>query len=242
MTYAFSHRGVRNGLEENTLIAFQRAVDLGISHLESDVHASKDGTVYLFHDHTVDRITEGAGAFNDFTDEQLSQLRAGGEKLCTLDEMLDAFPHALLNLDVKDEHVVGPLAQLIERRGAHNNIALASFDTKRSAKVASLLSRHIRRSPGELRMVLIWLFAHAIGRIPQRLIKDFWAVQVPYKHGKIPVATARFIKAVHRAGSQVHVWVVNDEETMRTLVAKKADAIMSDDGQLLMRVLNSKNR
>ncbi|WP_313812583.1 glycerophosphodiester phosphodiesterase family protein [Glutamicibacter sp.] len=238
MTYAFSHRGVRNGAEENTLVAFQRAVDLGISHLESDVHASKDGTVYLFHDHTVDRITEGTGEFNHFSDAQLAQLRAGGEKLCTLDELLDAFPHKLLNIDVKDENVIGPLAQLIERRGAHTNIALASFSTRRSAAVAKLLSAPIRRSPGQLRMVLIWLSAHLIGRVPQRLIRDFWAVQVPNKQGRIPVATARFIKAVHAAGSQVHVWVINDEATMRELVAKNADAIMSDDARLLVQVLN----
>lgn len=239
MTYAFSHRGVRTGNEENTLLAFQRAAELGITHFESDVHASADGTVYLFHDHTLDRVTDASGNFNGFTDAQLAEVRAGGQPLCTLDELLDAFGHATLNLDVKDEHVIGPLAELIERRKAHGQIALASFSTARSAAVGHLLSEPIRRSPGQREMVAIWLCAHLLGWVPKRLLAGYWAVQVPLKQGILPVATRRFIKAVHRAGAQVHVWVIDDEPTMRLLMDRKADAIMSDDAALLVRVLGS---
>lgn len=239
MIRAFTHRGVRTGLEENTLIAFQRAVDLGVDHLESDVHASADGTVYLFHDETLDRVTDTSGRFSDYSDAQLAEVRAGGQPLCTLDTLLDAFPHALLNLDVKDEHVIGPLAELIERRRAHGSIALAAFDTKRSAAVAALLSEPVKRSPGQRDMVLIWLCAHLFGRVPRRLIRDFWAVQVPLKQGPVPVATRRFVRAVQRAGAQVHVWVVNDEPTMRLLVERGVDAIMSDDAALLVKVLGT---
>ena len=239
MTYAFSHRGVRTGNEENTLIAFQRAVDLGITHLESDVHASADGTVYLFHDETLDRVTGASGNFNDCTDEQLAQIRTGGQPLCTLDALLDAFPQATLNLDVKDEQVIGPLAALIERRKAHGAIALAAFSTARSAAVSHLLSAPIRRSPGQRELVLIWLCAHLLGWVPKRMLASYWAVQVPLKQGPLPVATRRFIKAVHRAGAQVHVWVIDDEPTMRLLMDRKADAIMSDDAALLVQVLGS---
>ena len=62
---------------------------------------------------------------------------------------------------------------------------------------------------------------------------------MPLKQGILPVATRRFIKAVHRAGAQVHVWVIDDEPTMRLLMDRKADAIMSDDAALLVRVLGS---
>lgn len=239
MTYAFTHRGVRTGAEENTLIAFQRAVDLGITHLESDVHASADGTVYLFHDETLDRITEASGKFNDFTGEQLATVRAGGQPLCTLDALLDAFPQATVNLDVKDAHVIGPLAELIERRGAHQRIALAAFSSVRSAAVGHLLSAPIRRSPGRREIIAIWLFAHLFGWVPRGLVKDFWAVQVPLKQGRLPVATRRFTRAVQRAGAQVHVWVVNDAPTMWMLKDRKVDAIMSDDAALLAEILGS---
>jgi len=240
MTYAFTHRGVRHADEENTLVAFQRAVDLGVLHLESDVHASADGTVYLFHDETLDRVTDASGKFNERTDDQLAQITAGGEPLCTLDQLLDAFPQAqVVNLDVKDEHVIGPLAELIERRGAHQQIALASFSSARSHAVRHLLSAPIRRSPGQREIILIWLCAHLLGWVPRQLVKDFWAVQVPFKQGWLPVATSRFTRAVQRAGAQVHVWVVNDEPTMELLKARNVDAIMSDDARLLMKVLGS---
>ena len=222
MTYAFSHRGVRTGNEENTLLAFQRAAELGITHFESDVHASADGTVYLFHDHTMDRVTDASGNFNGFTDAQLAEVRAGGQPLCTLDELLDAFGQATLNLDVKDEHVIGPLAELIERRKAHGQIALATFSTARSAAVGHLLSAPIRRSPGQREMVAIWLCAHLLGWVPKRLLAGYWAVQVPLKQGILPVATRRFIKAVHRAAIVVDD---NPERLLDTLATIELPAV-----------------
>lgn len=88
-------------------------------------------------------------------------------------------------------------------------------------------------------MVVIWLCAHLLGWVPKRLLTGFWAVQVPLKQGPLPVATKRFIKAVQRAGAQVHVWVIDDAPTMRLLKKYKADAIMSDDAALLVKVLAS---
>lgn len=237
MTYAFTHRGVRSGDEENTLIAFARAWDSGITHLETDVRTSKDGTVYAFHDETLDRVTDASGAVHERTDEELATVRAGGQPLCTLRELLLSFPGALLNIDVKDERVIAPLAKLIDELGCYDQVALASFDSSRSAAVQHLISRPVLRSPGSREMALIWVSATLLGRIPRRLTRGFWAVQVPLKQGVIPVATSRFIKAVHRAGLQVHVWVVNDEPTMRALIEKNVDAIMSDDARLLVQVL-----
>ena len=239
MSTAYSHRGIRTGLEENTLAAFQRAWDAGIPHLETDVRTSADGTVYAFHDDTVDRITGGTGPVAEHRDAQLDALRAGGQPLCTFAQLLAAFPGATFNVDVKDERSIAPLAKVIEEQHAHQRVALAAFDSARSAAVAHLLSAPIRRSPGRREIILIWLCAHLFGRVPRRLARDWWAVQVPFKQGILPVATGRFIRAVQAAGAQVHVWVVNDEPTMRLLAARGADGIMSDDGQLLVQVLRS---
>ncbi|MGP9651065.1 glycerophosphodiester phosphodiesterase family protein [Glutamicibacter sp. AOP38-B1-38] len=237
MTYAFTHRGVRRDGEENTLIAFQRAWDLGITHLETDVRASRDGTVYAFHDQSLDRVTDATGPLGERTDEELASVRAGGQPLCTLAELLRSFPDALVNVDVKDEAVIAPLALLIEELGCHRQIALASFDSSRSAAVQHLIATEMKRSPGIRETALIWLCAMVFGRVPKRLIRDFWAVQVPLKYGFLPVVTSRFIRAVHGARVQVHVWVINDEPTMRMLIEKNVDAIISDEAELLVKVL-----
>jgi len=235
--YGFSHRGYRRGAEENTLAAFQRAYAAGIRHFETDVRATSDQTVYAFHDETLERITAGTGRFNDLSAEQVRALRAGTEPLATLEELINAFPDVMFNIDVKDVAVIAPLAKVIERTASHERVALASFDTARTRATAHLLSRPVRTSPGTREMTRIWLSAHLIGRIPAKYPKEFWAVQVPRRHGMIPVTTGRFIRAVRRSGMQVHVWVVNDEPSMRRLLDQGVDALVSDEAQLLSRVL-----
>ncbi|WP_054821508.1 glycerophosphodiester phosphodiesterase family protein [Arthrobacter sp. JCM 19049] len=147
MKYGFSHRGYRRGAEENTLAAFQRAYAAGIRHFETDVRATSDQTVYAFHDETLERITAGTGRFNDLSAEQVGALRAGTESLATLEELINAFPDVMFNIDVKDVAVIAPLAKVIERTASHDRVALASFDTARTRATAHLLSRPVRTSP-----------------------------------------------------------------------------------------------
>ena len=74
----FGHRGFSGQFPENTLLAFQKAVDAGCDGIELDVHLSRDGEVVIIHDETVDRTTNGSGNVRDFTLEQLKDLDAYG--------------------------------------------------------------------------------------------------------------------------------------------------------------------
>lgn len=238
MSFGFAHRGYHTGAEENTLAAFQRAHDVGIRYFETDVRCTSDGVVYAFHDETVERITGGTGRFNELSSAEVGQLRAGGEPLARLAELIEHFPDVTFNIDVKDEAVIAPLAKLIEATASHERVALASFDTSRTRATAHLLSQPVRVSPGTGQMVRIWLWAHLVGRVPAHYAREFWAVQVPKRRGVLPVTTRRFIHAVRKSGLQVHVWVINDEPTMRMLLKRGVDALVSDDAELLMRVLS----
>lgn len=237
MSYGFTHRGYRHGDEENTLVAFERAYRLGVRHFETDVRCTADSVLYAFHDETVDRVTDGSGRFSELTDRQVRTLRAGGEPLLPLAELIGQFPDVTLNIDVKDELVIAPLAKLIEETASHERIALASFDTARTRATAHLLTRPVRKSPGTREMTKIWLWAHLLGRVPAKYAAEFWAVQVPQSHGILPVTTRRFIQSVRRSGMQVHVWVVNDETDMRKLLNLGVDALISDDAPQLMKTL-----
>lgn len=123
-----------------------------MTHLESDLHASTDGTVFLFHDETLDRVTNASGKFVERTDAELAEVLAGGQPLCTLDEVLDAFPEAIFNLDVKDDLVIGPLAELIERRGAHEDKSRLPHSKVHAPTRCNTCSQHpssARRDAGE---------------------------------------------------------------------------------------------
>src|ERR1700685_3863571 len=75
---AFAHRGGASRFPENSWKAFEHAVGLGYAYLETDVHATADGTVVAFHDKTLDRMTDGAGRIAELTAAQVSTARIGG--------------------------------------------------------------------------------------------------------------------------------------------------------------------
>ncbi|GAA4837074.1 hypothetical protein GCM10023310_13210 [Paenibacillus vulneris] len=106
------HRGWKSDYPENTLLSFQRAIELGVDMLEFDLRFSKDKAVVVIHDATVDRTTNGKGKVSDYTLEELKQLDAGGwfgnlfeglkiptfEELC---ELMQSHPDILLNVEIK---------------------------------------------------------------------------------------------------------------------------------------------
>src|SRR5436190_14890149 len=105
-----AHRGGAKGQPENSLPAFQRAVDLGYRYLETDVHATADGVLVAFHDRTLDRVTDRGGAIARLPYHQVRAARiAGVEPIPLLEDILGSWPHARVNIDIKDEPALAPL-------------------------------------------------------------------------------------------------------------------------------------
>lgn len=106
-----AHRGAPVDRPENTMPAFERAVELGADVVEIDIRASADGRLFSLHDSTLDRTTEGSGPAAKLTFEELRELDAGGwfgpkhagEKIPSLAEVLEwARERTMLLLDLKD--------------------------------------------------------------------------------------------------------------------------------------------
>jgi glycerophosphoryl diester phosphodiesterase len=246
---AFAHRGGSGEAPENTLEAFELAVSLGYSYLETDAHVTRDGVLIAFHDDHLDRITDRTGAIAELTIAEVEAADAGytfspgggmtfpfrdrGVRIPRLSEILERWPNVRVNIDPKSDACVEPLAALLDCFGAWERVCVGSFSDGRLRRIRALGRGRACTSMGP-RAVAAARLAASTGVMP-RLGAD--CVQVPIRRGPIRIVTRRFVEAAHRAALPVHVWTINDERTMNALLDLGVDGIMSDRVRLLREVL-----
>ncbi|TVY01872.1 glycerophosphodiester phosphodiesterase [Paenibacillus cremeus] len=132
-----AHRGASEYAPENTLAAFYKGVEMGANGIETDLRLSKDGTVILFHDHDLNRTTNGSGAPRDYDWSELVELDAGswfspayaGERLVTFEEFLHHFGRKELHfaLELKDQQVEQKMLDLIHQYRVWEKVTVTSF-------------------------------------------------------------------------------------------------------------------
>ncbi|MFJ3585756.1 glycerophosphodiester phosphodiesterase family protein [Streptomyces sp. NPDC090127] len=237
-TIPFAHRGgTADGLE-NTAAAFRRATEAGYRYFETDVHTTADGALVAFHDSTLDRVTDATGRIRDLPWDAVREARvAGKEPLALFEELLEEFPEARWNVDLKAESSLVPLVDLIHRTGAWDRVCVGSFTESRVARAQRLAGPRLATSYG-VRGVL-GLRLRSLG-IPAAVRAGAVAAQVPESQGGIPVVDRRFVREAHARGLQVHVWTVNDPERMNTLLDLGVDGIMTDHLETLRTVLTER--
>ncbi len=245
---AFAHRGGAYHPEieglENTLAAFEHAVDLGYRYLETDVHLTADGVLLAFHDRVLDRVTDSAGEVAALTHAEVRRARVGGrESVPTLVELLDAFPDARFNIDLKSEGAVDALAALVAERGDWDRVLVGSFSASRLRRFRRITDGRVPTSAHPLEAAA---FALLPGRLADRVTGGrVAALQVPHRRTlrvaglsvTVPVVTTGFVRRAHAAGKHVHVWTIDDPEEMRELLAKGVDGLFTDRTDLLREVL-----
>jgi glycerophosphoryl diester phosphodiesterase len=230
----FAHRGGAGPWPENTMPAFQGAVDLGYRYLETDVHVTSDGVLVAFHDERLDRVTDRAGLIRDLPWYEVSKARVGGaEPIPRLEDLLGTFPRARLNIDCKHDSAVDALVSSIERTAAHDRICLAAFSDRRLGRMAAALTRPVALSLGPRGVAR--LRAASYGLSAGRPRAD--CAQVPVRAGRVTLVDERFVRTAHRLGMQVHVWTVDDPDEMRRLLDLGVDGLMTDQPGVLKEVL-----
>ncbi|MEU8354014.1 MULTISPECIES: glycerophosphodiester phosphodiesterase [unclassified Streptomyces] len=237
-TLAFAHRGgAADGLE-NTAGAFARAVGAGYRYLETDVHATSDGALVAFHDATLDRVTDARGAIAALPWREVRRARvAGTEPLPLFEELLEAFPGARWNIDVKAEGALRPLLSLLHRTGAWNRVCVGSFSEARVARAQALAGSRLATSLGTRGVLGLRLRAY---RLPALARRTAVCVQVPERHARLRIVDRAFLRAAHALGLQVHVWTVNDPARMAALLDLGVDGIMTDHIDTLRTVLTER--
>ena len=251
-TLVLAHRGGAGLWPENTAHAFRQSVALGVDVLEMDLHSTSDGALVIIHDATVERTTNGAGRVNALTLAELKKLDAGyrwtndggrtfpfrgkGIAVPTLGEVLDEFPQALLNIDIKQAQpsLVKPFCRALRERRATGRATVASFNSQVLAE--------FRRECPEVRTSASFDEVMALASDLQAG-RDIAAdktrtrlVQVPETAFGRAWLTAELVAAAHRGGLEIHIWTVNDEAAMRRLVALGVDGIVTDYPDKLIAV------
>jgi glycerophosphoryl diester phosphodiesterase len=238
---AFAHRGGARhpdlaGLE-NTAAAFEHAVALGYTYLETDVHATRDGQLLAFHDDVLDRVTTSGGSIVEKAYVDLhSSLIGGRERIPRMADLLEHLPEARWNIDLKSDVAVELLAELVERTGAHDRVCVGAFAERRLRAFRRLVSRPVATSYGP---VGVGLSRYAPGRLAERLLAGRGdALQVPHRHRGLHIVTPRFVERAHAGGRPVHVWTVDEPEEMHLLLDLGVDGLMTDRTDVLREVLS----
>ena len=236
---AIAHRGGGLEHEENTLPAFTHAAELGYSHVELDVHATRDGVVVIHHDPDLTRLCGDPSRIADLDYAELRSLRTkGGAEIPRLQDLLEAFPDMHVTIEAKSDSVVSPLCALIAQMGVLRRVSVGAFVPDRTQRACAGLGPDLLWSPAHAQVARLW--ARGWG-VPLALSR-FGVVQIPATWKGIAVVTPRFLRAAHDAGVAVQVWTVNDAPEMQRLLDLGVDGIMTDRPSLLREVLQARGQ
>lgn len=236
---ALAHRGFSAAAVENSMAAFAAAVALGYRYVETDVHATSDGVLVALHDATLDRVSDRTGAVAAQPWREVRRARLGGtEPVPLLEDVLGTWPDLRVNVDAKADPAVGPLADAIERTRAHDRVCVTSFSDARRRAVLRRLSRRVATSPGTSVTAAFRVASAARSRTGVRAaLAGVDCLQVPERHGRVPVVTPATVALAHTAGRPVHVWTVNERADMERLLDLGVDGIVTDRADVLRDVL-----
>ncbi|MED7924677.1 glycerophosphodiester phosphodiesterase family protein [Nonomuraea sp. LP-02] len=243
---AFAHRGGAAEGAENSAAAFERAVGLGYTYLETDAHATADGVLLAFHDHTLDRVTDQRGRISELPYRAVRRARiAGVHEIPLMEDLLGTWPEARFNIDVKEAAAIAPLAEAVRRTNAYDRVCLTSFSDERLMLAKAALGRDVCSSLGPRGVAALRAAAatSGYGRLLTRLSRSgIPCAQVPIGFRGLRVTTGRLIRTAHAIGMQVHVWTINDPARMEQLLDLGVDGIMTDNVTGLREVLTRRGQ
>ncbi|MDH3459343.1 MAG: glycerophosphodiester phosphodiesterase [Gemmatimonadota bacterium] len=241
-----AHRGASGYAPENTLPAFQLAVEQGADAIELDVRVTHDGVPVVLHDATTARTTDSAVDVAASTADRLRVADAGarfspdggqtfpwrhrGVRIPTLAEVLHVTPDLPLLIEIKEPRGQGEVRRTLETHSAQHRVVVASAD-----RHALAAFRDGGFSIGASRREIVLLYAAAwTGWTPRTMA--YRVLSVPQSFHSLSVATPRFVAAANRRGCPVHVWTVDDPAAARRLWGDGVSGIVTNVPDVMRRV------
>ena len=229
--YNVAHRGFSAIAPENTLVAFEKAIDAGANMLEMDVMLTGDSHVIVFHDYRLGRTTDGSGVIGKTDLHYIKSLDAGtwfsqrfrSERVPLLDEVLELGRGKVrLNIELKHRRhngvsqLVERCIKTVERHRMNDEVVFSSFNLE-ALRVLHVRSPHLRFAP---------LYRHNLNPTPRSFPLQYNAQGVVLNHLFLNQAT---VTAFHNLGLKVFVYTVNGIRRIEKMIRMGVDGVISDN-------------
>jgi len=215
------HRGAKGHVTENTLQSIQKAMDFNVDGIEIDVHVCKTGELVVFHDFTLDRLTNGTGEIGEKTLSQLQNLQVEDQyTIPTLREVLQLIDNKLLiNIELKGEGTAIPTCNIIQelvndKKWSLENILVSSFQQNELVDVFNYDSN-------------IPLGVLTKASVNQAIV---FAKTINAKaiHPSFSLLSKNNVQKAKEEGLLVNAWTVNTKQAIKRIKSYQVDAIISD--------------
>jgi len=231
------------------MVAFERAVEIGVDAIEMDVQLTRDDHLIVVHDEGCARTTGAQTSWGQLDLADARSLDAGwgfvapdgsrpfagqGIAVSTFAEVLEAFPSTHINVDIKGDRAVQAMIEVVAAKHAEDRVTIASFHTGTQVAVR-------RRGYGGATSLSQGEVA-ALVSLPAMLWRQLpftgTAAQIPTHSGFLRFDRAPFIAKCHSLGLRVDFWTIDDPEEATRLLALGADGIMTNDPRAIRRVFS----
>lgn len=215
------HRGAKGHIAENTLESIQKALDLGVDGIEIDVHLCATGDLVVFHDFTLDRMTNGTGELAKKSLSDLKKLTVNEHyKIPTLLEVLDLIDKkCLLNIELKGKNTAFEVCKSIKIYGAtqgwdYDNFLVSSFQHRELEDIYKIDKKI------------------AIAVLSKASVEDCMdfanSVKAKAIHPNYALLTPDNVGRAQNLGYKVNTWTVNEKEAIQRMKSYGVDGIISD--------------
>ena len=232
--WIIAHRGFKKKYPENTLVAFQAAMDTGVPMIELDVTLSRDRKLVVIHDATLNRTTNGHGPVHDYTLEELKQLDAGSwfhadfaeQRLPELGEVLELVDgRVITNIEIKS-HAYEPhhppdaiekqVVEMVKKKKLLDSILISSFDSNVLEQIS------LMETPPQIALI-------SKSPLKRNTVEKCKYLRTFSWHPDQQIVTPKQVVKLHAAGIRVFPYKVDTQEDCARMIGLNVDGVITDD-------------
>lgn len=238
----FAHRGASGDYPENTILAFKKALEIGVDGIELDVHKSKDGELVVIHDEDIKRTFKGNGLVKDYTLEELRLFdckkfkhRYDSQcKICTLKEVIEIIKNEdiILNIEAKTDIINYDLEKdvldLINEYGVKNKILISSFYHQ--------TIQNLKKLDSDVKYGALYGDRQDY-QTDSSIVEDANNIGVYSMNISKDMVTKEIVEKAHNNGMKVFVYTVNSSRNMKDMIGFNVDGVFTDYPEKMKKIL-----